>query len=101
MEIEIFEVLPFVRFSENGVIVRQKFLKKERGAAMAALRIRDIEEIDRDYLTAEEAGEVLGISADTVRRQFEEKNIPIEKFGRNYRILKEPFLKYLRNGSAK
>ena len=43
-----------------------------------------------------EVSEVLGISPATIRKQVEQHNIPIIKIGRNYRVLKEPFLKLMR-----
>ena len=68
---------------------------------MKIRRLKELEENERDYLTVREVAGVLGLSPATVRKQIEKQDIPIIRVGRNYRILKEPFLKYLRNGSAK
>ena len=62
---------------------------------MAAQRLKDLEESPRDYLTVREVAGVLGISPATIRKQVEGHDIPIIRIGRNYRILKEPFLRLM------
>ena len=62
---------------------------------MAVRRLEDLEKSERDYLTVKEVAEVLGISPATVRKQVEQKDIPVIRIGRNYRILKKPFMKHM------
>ena len=62
---------------------------------MTAMRLKELEESPRDYLTVREVAGVLGISPATVRKQVEGHDIPIIRIGRNYRILKEPFLRLM------
>ena len=68
---------------------------------MNKLRLKDLEEMDKDYFTAREVGEVLGISAETVRTMVDVENFPIIKLGRNYRIPKEAFLRLMKGYSEK
>ena len=74
--------------------------KLRGGDVMAIRRLKDLEESERDYLTVSEVSEVLGISPATVRKQVEQQDIPIIKIGRNYRILKEPFMRLMQANSA-
>ena len=71
---------------------------------MALRRLKDLEESERDYLTVSEVSEVLGISPATIRKQADSlrtgHDIPIIKIGRNYRILKEPFMRLMQANSA-
>ncbi len=62
---------------------------------MAAQRLKELEESPRDYLTVREVAGVLGISPATIRKQVKGHDIPIIRIGRNYRILKEPFLRLM------
>ena len=62
---------------------------------MTAKRLKELEESPRDYLTVREVAGVLGISPATIRKQVEGHDIPIIRIGRNYRILKEPFLRLM------
>ena len=62
---------------------------------MTAMRLKELEESPRDYLTVREVAGVLGISPATIRKQVEGHDIPIIRIGRNYRILKEPFLRLM------
>ena len=70
---------------------------------MTAMRLKELEESPRDYLTVREVAGVLGISPATIRKQVEGHDIPIIRIGRNYRILKEPFLRLMQGetGSEK
>ena len=62
---------------------------------MTGMRLKDLEESPKDYLTVREVAGVLGISPATIRKQVEGHDIPIIRIGRNYRILKEPFLRLM------
>ena len=66
---------------------------------MKIRRLKELEENERDYLTVREVAGVLGLSPATVRKQIEKQDIPIIRVGRNYRILKEPFLKLMQVGT--
>lgn len=63
--------------------------------------IEQIERLDRNYITAEEAAKALGISLATFYRNKEKMNFPIIRAGRKIHIPKEPFIYFLKNGERK
>lgn len=65
---------------------------------MENLKLDEIEKLPRDYLTAQEVAAVMGISCHTLYRQCKKFPFPVLRVGRNYRIPKQPFIRYMRTG---
>lgn len=63
--------------------------------------IEQIEKLDRNFLTAREAAEALGITLVTFYRNSSKMKFPIVRIGRKIHIPKEPFLEFLRYGECK
>ena len=67
---------------------------------MGILKIEDIEKLDKNFLTAEEAARALQISITTFYRYLEKMDFPVVRYGWKIHIPKEPFLEFLRHGKS-
>ena len=65
---------------------------------MEKLTIEEIEAMPKDHLSAAEVSAAMGMSRRTFYRHAKELPFPFFKVGRRYFILKQPFLRYMRNG---
>lgn len=53
----------------------------------------------KEFLTAEEVAEALGVNRKTIYRMFAKKQIPgVIRVGRQYRVLREVFIEACREG---
>lgn len=66
---------------------------------MKNLTLAEIENLPRDYLTAQEVAAVMGIACVTLYKNYAEMPFPVLRVGRNYRIPKKPFLMFMKTGS--
>lgn len=65
---------------------------------MENLKLEEIENLPRDYLTVSEASAVMGIACSTLYKNYLQMPFPVLRAGRSYRIPKKPFVEYMRNG---
>lgn len=65
---------------------------------MGNLKLEEIENLPRDYLTVSEAAAVMGIACSTLYKNYLQMPFPVLRAGRSYRIPKKPFVEYMRNG---
>ncbi|MCM1023970.1 MAG: helix-turn-helix domain-containing protein [Prevotella sp.] len=66
---------------------------------MKNITLAEIENLPRDYLTAQEVSAVMGIASSTLYKNYAEMPFPVLRIGRNYRIPKKPFLMFMKTGS--
>ncbi|MDE6592079.1 MAG: hypothetical protein K2K57_03325 [Oscillospiraceae bacterium] len=65
---------------------------------MGKLTLEEIERLPREYITVKEAADVMGISFQTFYSRYNEMPFPVLRVGRNFRVLKAPFIEYMRTG---
>lgn len=59
-----------------------------------------IGQMKKEYLTAGECAEALGISICTFYQYAEQMEFPVKRIGRAYRIPRKPFLEFLTTGKV-
>ncbi|MBQ7008805.1 MAG: helix-turn-helix domain-containing protein [Ruminococcus sp.] len=67
---------------------------------MDKLTLEEIEAMPKEFLTVNEVCAAMGIGRHSFYRYVYAMQFPVLKIGRVYRIPKQPFVEFLKNGRA-